>query len=522
MSRADVRIVAIIGAALAAVALSFDAASGSRKATVREGDTFRVAVAVGRVDTIDPALVDFAPEERLLQPACGSLVAFPNKPLPAGFRLAPDLAEAEPVVSRDGRTYRFTIRRDARFSTGAPVTARAFASALERVLTPALQSSAAPLFEDIVGARKVLSGKATTLAGVVARGRMLTLRLTKRLPDFLERLTDLCAVPPSLPADPEGAKAPLPSPAPYYVAEYVPAERLVLERNPFYRGPRPRHVERFVADLASDFGPGIDDVARGNAETFIPGPAPEKLPELARRYGVNRSQFFVTPGAGLRVFVINTSRSLFRDNVELRKAVNFAVDRKALVREAGPHGETPTDQFLLPGIPGYRDLHIFPLKRPDLRRARALARGRTRRGRVVLYTIDFPSEIARAQIVQRNLEAIGLKVQVRPFPVTLYFDKLAPSERFDLARLQFGPLADPTYLNALFDYSPEYGRLLDRASRLTGGARYRAYAALDERISRDAVPAIPVSVMNAPVFVSEHVGCIVVNPWLDLTAACFK
>ena len=54
-------------------------------------------------------------------------------------------------------------------------------------------------------------------------------------------------MPPNLPADPEGAKAPLPSAAPYYVAEYVPGERLVLERNRFYKGERPHHVTRFVA-----------------------------------------------------------------------------------------------------------------------------------------------------------------------------------------------------------------------------------------------------------------------------------
>ena len=40
---------------------------------------------------------------------------------------------------RDGKTYTFTIRKDARFSDGKPVTARAFAHALERILTPAME-----------------------------------------------------------------------------------------------------------------------------------------------------------------------------------------------------------------------------------------------------------------------------------------------------------------------------------------------------------------------------------------------
>ena len=89
---------------------------------------------------IDPAFSNPATGDRLLAPACGTLVAYPDMPPPAGSRITPSLAEAEPRVSKDGRTYTFTIRRDARFSDGAPVTARAFVHALERILTPAMES----------------------------------------------------------------------------------------------------------------------------------------------------------------------------------------------------------------------------------------------------------------------------------------------------------------------------------------------------------------------------------------------
>src|SRR5262249_3117527 len=161
---------------------------------------------------------------------------YPDQPLPASSRLVPDLAEAMPVVSRNGLSYRFTIRKDARFSTGAPVTALAFVHALERIFTPAMKSDAAPTFVEILGARRMLAGKTTTLDGAVAKGRTLILRLTKPHATLLDSLSSLCAVPPNLPADPEGAKAPLASPAPYYVSEYVPGERAVFERNRFYAG----------------------------------------------------------------------------------------------------------------------------------------------------------------------------------------------------------------------------------------------------------------------------------------------
>src|SRR5919109_3943925 len=98
-------------------------------------------------------------------------MGYPDKPLPAGLQLAPELAESYPAVSRDRRTYTFTIRRGARFSDGSLVTARAFLRALERIFTPAMRSGGGGTFEDIVGARKMLAGKAATVAGAVAKGR---------------------------------------------------------------------------------------------------------------------------------------------------------------------------------------------------------------------------------------------------------------------------------------------------------------------------------------------------------------
>ena len=62
----------------------------------------------------------------------------------------------------------------------------------------------------------------------------------------------------------------------------------------------------------------------------------------------------------------------------------------------------------------------------------------------------------------------------------------------------------------------------EEASRLSGDARYRAYGELDVQISRDAAPGIPFAVLNAWAFVSARVGCVIMNPGLDLTAVCLK
>jgi ABC-type transport system substrate-binding protein len=540
------RIVAILGAGILAFALvlAFDGSTGTRASNVREAGTFRIADGSGLVNTIDPALVALFAEAEILRPACGSLMSFPDKKLPEGLRIEPELAQSAPVVTHNGRTYTFTIRKNARFSTGERVLARDFVHTLERILDPDLRAPGASLFTDIVGAREMLAGKTTTLGGAVATGRKLVLHLTRPVPDFIVGLAgppgSLCVVPANLPADPEGAKAPLPSAAPYHVAEYVPGERIVLERNRFYRGPRPHRVDRFVVDLGADAATAFERVSSGDVEYAFGPPTflADHAAELARRYGVNKSQFLVVPATGVRMFALNTARPLFKGNVELRRAVNFAVDRKAITRELGPYAGTISDQFLPPTMPGYRNERIYPLKGPDLRRARALAAGHTRSGKAVLYTANFPADVAQAQILRQNLKKIGIRVTVKQFPIPLLFDKLStPGARFDIGRISWTGLSDPGFLGFLFDgqtigdpqsgnwsyfNSATYNRRLDAAARLTGAARYRAYGTLDVQLSRDQAPAIPYGVPNALTFISANAGCAVVNPTLDLTAVCLR
>jgi ABC-type transport system substrate-binding protein len=501
-------------AALVAVSSALLLAASGTAYGVKEGGTFTIGLDSDR--PIDPALTGSLPGA----PECGTLLTGP--------RLRPDLAEAEPAVSRDGKTYTFTIRKNARFSSGAAVTARAFARALVRIRDPELQSPLAGNFEDV--------------RDIDVNGRTLTLKLTRPQPLLLAFMTELCAVPPNLPVDAEGAKAPLPSAGPYYVAEYVPGERLRLERNRFYNGTRARHVDRFVAELGADQGSLVDDIASGTYDwggvNASSGAA--RAAELARRYGFNKEQYWIKPGLGLRLFHLNTNGRLFRHNPKLRQAVNFAIDRRALTRELGPFGGRATDQYLLPVMPGYRDERIYPWKPRYLKKARALAKGNLRSGKAVLYTPDRTLPLATAQIVKRNLAEIGLEVEIKEFPPIVAFEKMTiPREPFDIGYIGLsGPFArDPSLLSFLFDgrtigqvgngnrshlNSPTVNRLLDEASRLSGPARYRAYAELDIRLSRDVAPAIPWAALNDIQFVSPRVGCVTFNPLFDLTGVCLK
>jgi ABC-type transport system substrate-binding protein len=506
--------------------------------------TLRVALPATYIDSIDGALASFAGDPAFLNIVCASLMRLPDKPLPAGFRVGPELAAGFPRISNGGKTYVFTIRKGLRFNTGAPVTAADVAFTINRILNPKLQSGAIGSFSAVVGAQDVLAGKATKASGIRASRRTLTIRLTRPVGDFVEDAgTSLCVLPAGLPLQPEGVTAPVPSPAPYYISSYVPGQRIVLDRNTHYRGARPQHVDRFVFDLTVDENQALDDVVDGTADTaWVPNPYwAARTPEFARSFGINKKRFFIKPGTTLRMFALRTSRPLLRNNVLLRRAINFAIDRRALVGVAGAASGTPVDHYVPPIFPGYQKVHVYPIGRPNVAKAKALARGHTRDGKLVLYVPTRAGAAEQAQIIKQNLKPIGLDVEIRTFPAgPLYFDLIAkPAEPFDMAWFGDGyTVPDPgIVLNGLFDGgsigkpdntnysnfdSTKWNRALRRASRLTGTRRYRTYGRLDVEIAREAAPTFAWSVDNAFALVSARTGCVVVNPYLDIEAACLR
>jgi ABC-type oligopeptide transport system substrate-binding subunit len=532
--------VAALAAALLGLASAHSGSSGPSATPPRGGILKVVFAPPEQLDTMDPAIANTQASWSLLDLTCARLMTYPDKPTPQAFRLVPEVAAVPPKVSRDGKTYTFTLRRTFRFSDGKPVDARAFARGINRTLAPGLRSLGTRYLEDIVGARAVLNGRAANARGVVARGYRLIIRLERPLGDFPARtsMPFFCAVPPNLPADPEGRGA-FPGSGPYYVSEYRPGQRVTIRRNRYYRGPRPHHLDGVSADLTvSSPQEVLDRIEDGRADWgIIPPPlyfAPER--GLIRKYGINKNQFFIRPGFTLRAFMLNTNRPLFRGNLSLRRAINYAVDRRSF--KGGDPRARLTDQFLAPQLPGFRDAKIYPLHGPDLRKARALARGHLRSGKATLYVVDLPLTIGLGQILKRNLAQIGLEVEVKPIPGPAYQTRLTtPGEPFDMAFFvtpsvdYYDPYA---FLNLYFESrfigrtnvsnlrSATYDRRLRAASRLRGKARTRAYARLDGDLMREVAPISPLTYITEPTLVSKRVGCVLLRPALDLAAACLK
>jgi YVTN family beta-propeller protein len=282
------------------------------------GGTLRM-VSSSDVGFMDPALPVPAP---LLYATCAQLVNYPDRAGAAGSQLTAEVAQALPTRSADGTTYTFKIRRDFRFSpprSNEPVTAQTFKDSIERTLNPRMRSPWAYTLVDVVGARAYMAGKAPHIAGVVASGDTLTIRLLAPAPDFLARIAEpaFCAVPSNTPINPNGVRV-IPSAGPYYVTSYMPGQGVALARNPNYRGSRPRHFARIQLAVGISTQRAVAEIEAGTAD-YVLGLETNSTTlaalasRLAARYGPRsaaamrgKQQYFMNPGLQLDFFLLNT------------------------------------------------------------------------------------------------------------------------------------------------------------------------------------------------------------------------
>ena len=196
-------LVSLLVSGLLLVAGSVQAGGGaSLRSEARKGGTFSVCFRRTGLDYVDPALSYSNEGWSLLHATCARLMTYPDKPRPEGLRLVPEVAASYPRVSRDGRTYTFTLRTDFRFSDGTPVRASAFAHAINRVLT--LEAANQIFVQDIVGAEAVRAGRSKAATGVTASRNRLVVRFKRPVFGFAAQTSMplFCAVPPTLPPDP--------------------------------------------------------------------------------------------------------------------------------------------------------------------------------------------------------------------------------------------------------------------------------------------------------------------------------
>ena len=519
-------VMAALGAILLVVAGFANAASTSSAA--KKGGTMKLNMSATDVDFTDPSLAYGTISWQIEFATALKLVNYPDKAPPAGGRLQPEAAVGMPIVSKDGKTYTFKIKSGLKLSNGEAVTAKNFQKSIFRALTKSMQSPAVPFIQDIQGAQAMIDGKANTASGVVARGNTLIIKLTQPDGGLLSKLgmPFFQALSLRMANDPKGVDS-YPSGGPYTIASRIPNRRIVLKRNKYYKGPRPANIDTFDITVNTNLDQSLLQVKANQVDYDMGGLPPTAHADLAKTYGVNKGQYQVHPLVETDYVALNTARPTF-GSTTLRKAANFAIDRPAMLRVRGAFAGKRTDQVLPPGMGGFKDVKVYPLKGADYSKAKSLAGSNCKA--VTLYTTTSSTGQALGQVFKYNLTQMGCDVTVKLFQgFQIYVAAGTKGEPFDAALVGWNQdYPDPyDFLDILLNgtnihadnnnnlayfNNGQVNNLLAAANKKIGPARYKAYGDLDIMITKNFAPSAAYDNLNEREFLSKRTGGYLFQP----------
>ncbi len=328
-----------------------------------------------------------------------------------GSTIVPYLARALPKVTADGRLYTLFLRKGLKYSNGQPVKASDFKAAVERDFK--LDSPGAGYFYDVVGAdsaRRARGGQITGIVADDATGK-ITIRLKTPQGDFANVLASEFAapVPPNAP-DSDTSTHPLPATGPYVIQSYTPNNQIVEVRNPHFHAARfggnvpAGNPDKVIWDIVGDNATALQRTEAGQ-DDWDPQPIPQAtLAATQAKYG---DQLKVYTPPNTYYFFMNTRVAPF-DKLAVRRAVNYAIDRRALVAIYGGLAQ-PTENILPPSYPSYSKHSLYPY---DPAKARALIEQAHAVGaHVIVWNHDRGLDQKATEYLVRVLDSIGLRAK---------------------------------------------------------------------------------------------------------------
>jgi peptide/nickel transport system substrate-binding protein len=394
-----------LSAGLAALALAAAGCGSAGTATGAGGktgtlNTLIIANAV-KVDTLDPSQnsvnesiwMDQNIYSRLLQPNA------------TGTGLLPDLATSW-TISKNGLKYTFNLRPDAEFSNGSPVTAQDVVFSIAR-------------------SRKLAGGWGfllTAVKKVTAVGtRTVVITLSQPHAPLLADLAMYAysIVPENL-VKAQGTafwQHPVGS-GPFMVTSYSADSEIDLARNPHFYGTKPK-----IAKVRYLIVP--------NDNTRVLMLESKKADVIENPPGNLVSQIDKTPGLSVQLFPSTRVDFIQLDehfkpfkNADVRQALNYAIDRNAIVKLAYQGHAIPGASFM-PYKMQYFDSGIKPYPYDPAKAKQLLAAGGYPHG-FSTFLITVSGDVAgqaEAVVVKSELAAVGINVNIQAYELLTAYSK---------------------------------------------------------------------------------------------------
>lgn len=406
----------------------------------KPADDGTFGVTVGGFEFLDPTLLSETEGVFVATQLFEGLVSPARR---SGEPLEQGVAESW-TVSADSRVWTFTLRKDARWSNGRPVTADDFIYAWQRKLDPKTGSDGIDSLLYIDGAEAFNSGRVKDPA---------TLGLRALAPDKLE-VTLKCSVPywPSylvsahyLPVPREAIEAHgtkwiepahIVTNGPYHLVELKERDRAVLVRSETYWDKANVRLPRVVMHHAEGETQALALYESGEVHWARGAVSPNTV---AAAMSEKRPDFFIDPLLCVYYYMFRIDQPAISDP-RVRRAIDLAIDKDTLVKHVTRGMQQPADSILPPSFEtthGYKRPKTETFD-PDLaKRLLAEAGYPNAQGlpeiRLIYNTME--SHKAVADYVGRQLqENLGLPIKVENMEWKSLLKELRAGN-FQLARL---------------------------------------------------------------------------------------
>jgi peptide/nickel transport system substrate-binding protein/oligopeptide transport system substrate-binding protein len=377
----------------------------------------------------------------------------------AGGRLIPGVASRW-TVSDDETLYTFTLRPDARWSNGDPVTAHDFVFAFRRLMAPATGAPYANILYTLKNAEKINKGALPVeTLGVRAQGdHRLEIALEHATPYFISQLAHITAKPlHKASVEAHGSRFTRPGNlvgnGAFVLASYVPNDRLVLVRNPYFHAAATVALDREIFYPLEDRSAALRRFMAGEIDSYDDVP----LDQIAFVRARLPESLVVSPVLGAYYYAVDTRRKPL-DDKRVRRALSMVIDREFLAERIWGGTMVPLYSFVPPGIDSYGEPTAVPWKdmRPFEREdaARRLLReaGYGEGLRPLEIEIRFntsENHRATAVAIADMWKQLGIATRLRATDATTHYALLREKAPFDVARA--GWFADfPDAENFLF------------------------------------------------------------------------
>jgi len=419
-------------------------------------------------------------------------------------------------ASEDAQTWTFHLREDAKWSNGDPLTARDFAYAYQRMLSPKMASEYAYMLFPIKGAEEYLSGKTTDFATVgIEVPDDTTLRLHLHYPvPYLPALVAHSSWFPVHQAtieahgamDQRGSRWTRPGNlvgnGPFVLSEWKPNQFISVTKTPTYWDAdkiRLNEVRFYPIESTSS-----EEAAFRSGQLHITTGIPiDKL--AAYQTDPEMNQFL------LQHTILATYYYRFNvpkpplDDVRVRRALSLAINREQLVSKVTLGGQVPARNLTPPGIAGYIAGDMLTGDAAEARRLLAEAGFPGGEGfpemEILFNTSDGHRRIAEA-IQQMWQQELGVQIGLYNQEARVQSDSMREGN-YTIARMAWiGDYLDPsTFLKLMVTdggnnqtgwANVDYDRLVDEAKNTVDqDARYALYRQA-EQILIDESPIAPI------------------------------